>query len=128
MEDVKVVECLVSIQSTLISVLKEQKALRQDMQDMEIRLRQEIKNAVQDSENKLRQEMQDMEIRLKQEIKDTETRLKQEIKVSEEELKQEMKFTEIRIREDGRKDAKGLKNYIDIVAKGLQEHETNHIA
>ncbi len=110
MEDVKVVECLVSIQSTLISVLKEQKALRQDMQDMEIRLRQEIKNAVQGSETKLRQE------------------IKNAVQGSETRLRQEMKFMEIRIREDGRKDAKGLKNYIDIVAKGLQEHETNHIA
>ena len=120
MEETKMVECLVSIQSTLISVLQEQKAQRIEIL--------ELKKSQEEGFKTLRQEMKSMETGLRQEMKNMEKELRHEIKNVEIRLNHKISNTELRIREDAKKDIKGLKNYIDIVAKGLQEHENNHIA
>ena len=87
MNEQKILDILMQIQSNIISIkeeLVEHKqliiALNEKIDNVEKRLRQELK----DTENRLRQEF-------KQELRTTETKLRQEIKETETKLRKEFK-------------------------------------
>lgn len=113
MSEQKIMEALISIQTTTMTILEEQNKIKEQIKESEERTKAELRQEIKEAAEKTK-------IELRQEIKETAETIKKELRT---EFKREIKTAEKNIIEDVSSNMAVFKKYVDSIANRMDKYQ-----